>query len=104
MGAGLPVAVIGAGIGGVAAALALARRGAEVTLFERASALAEIGAGLQLGPNAIAVLDALGLRAAGAAVASLPEAIELCDGVRGRVLARMPLGPRAEARWGRPYW
>ena len=55
------VAIIGAGIGGLAAALALRRRGIDVMLHERAGRLAEVGAGLQLGPNSIKVLRALGL-------------------------------------------
>ena len=57
----LRVAIIGAGIGGLAAALALRRRGTDVVLYERASKLAEVGAGLQIGPNSIKVLRALGL-------------------------------------------
>lgn len=102
--AGREIAVIGAGIGGLAAALALARRGAAVTVLEQASELGEVGAGLQLGPNAVGVLTALGLCEPAAAVAIRPEAIELRDGVRGRLVARLPLGATAEARWGRPYW
>ena len=57
----LRVAIIGAGIGGVAAAVALRQRGFEVALYERASKLEEIGAGLQIGPNGVRVLRALGL-------------------------------------------
>ncbi|HRO11868.1 FAD-dependent oxidoreductase, partial [Amaricoccus sp.] len=78
--AGREVAVVGAGIGGLAAAVALARRGARVVVFEQAPALAEVGAGLQIGPNGVAVLEALGLGGA-AARASLPEAVELDLGV-----------------------
>ena len=81
--AGREIAVVGAGVGGLAAALALARRGARVTVFEAAPALGEVGAGLQIGPNSVAVLEALGLRDAAEAVASLPEAIELRDGLTG---------------------
>jgi salicylate hydroxylase len=73
---GREIAVIGAGVGGLAAAVALAQRGARVQVFEQAPALAEVGAGLQLGPNGVAVIEALGLRSAAEAVASLPEAIE----------------------------
>ena len=55
------VIVVGGGIGGMAAALALARQGMSVELLEQSAAIGEIGAGLQLGPNAFAALDALGV-------------------------------------------
>ncbi len=102
--AGREIAVIGAGVGGLAAALALAQRGARVTVFEDAPALAEVGAGLQIGPNGVAVLEALGLRDAVEAAASVPEAIELRDYRAGRLVARLPLGAACVARYGRPYW
>src|ERR1700685_3912310 len=57
----LKIAIIGAGIGGLAAACALRQRGHEVDLFERATKLEEVGAGLQIGPNGVRVLRALGL-------------------------------------------
>ena len=56
-----PVLVAGGGIGGLAAALALTRRGIDVTVLEQASEIGEIGAGMQLGPNAFHALDALGV-------------------------------------------
>ncbi|MBP7003229.1 FAD-dependent monooxygenase [Amaricoccus sp.] len=98
------IAVIGGGVGGLAAAVALARRGLEVAVHEQAAALAEVGAGLQLAPNAVAVLEALGLRDAVEAVAATPEAVELRDGLSGRSVARLPLGAACVARYGRPYW
>lgn len=101
---GQTIAVVGAGVGGLAAALALARRGAVVTVFERAPALAEVGAGLQLGPNAVAVLQSLGVAERLAPQVTLPEAVELREHRRGRVVARVPLGATARARYGRPYW
>lgn len=101
---GREIAVVGAGIGGLAAGLALARRGARVTVYEAAPALGEVGAGLQIGPNSVAVLEALGLRDAAEAVASVPEAIELRDGPTGRQVALLPLGAACLARYGRPYW
>lgn len=55
------VAIVGAGIGGLAAASALTKRGIEVDVYERADQLGEVGAGVQLGPNAVKVLRALGL-------------------------------------------
>ena len=102
--AGRDIAVVGAGIGGLAAALALARRGARVRVFERAPALTEVGAGLQIGPNAVAVLEALGLGGALAPLASAPPAIELRDFRQGALVARLPMGAAAVARHGRPYW
>jgi salicylate hydroxylase len=100
---GCEVAVIGAGIGGLAAALALARRGARVLVLEGAAALDEAGAGIQVGPNAVAVLETLGVRPAAEARASLPEAVELRDWRSERLVARVPLGAACVARYGRPY-
>jgi salicylate hydroxylase len=102
--AGREIAVVGGGIGGVAAATALAQRGARVVLFEQAAALTEVGAGLQVSPNGVAVLEALGLGPAAGGVASVPEAVELRDHRAGRLVARVPLGASAVARYGRPYW
>lgn len=98
----LSIAVVGAGIGGVAAALALRLRGAEVTVHERAAGLGEVGAGLQVGPNGVKVLDALGVGKAIREIAQRPDALQLAN-MQGRALMRMPLGAVAEARWGAPY-
>ncbi len=100
----MKVAIVGAGIGGLAAAIALAQRGAMVTVLEQAPALREVGAGLQIGPNSIAILEALGLRDSCEAVASLPAAIELRDFRKGRLVARLPVGALSLTRHGRPYW
>ncbi|MBV8473417.1 MAG: NAD(P)-binding protein, partial [Hyphomicrobiales bacterium] len=95
--------IAGAGIGGLTAALALARRGFSVEVFERAPALLDFGAGIQLSPNAtriLARLDALeGIRAA----ATEPSAIRLLRGADGGEIARLPLDD-AERRWGAPYF
>lgn len=101
---GRAISVVGGGVGGIAAALALARRGAAVTLLERAAELGEVGAGLQLGPNAVAVLEALGVAERVGAAATAPEAIELREHRAGRLVARVPLGAAARARYARPYW
>ncbi len=97
------VTVLGAGIGGVAAALALARRGVEVTVCEQAEAAGEVGAGLQIGPHGVRVLAALGLEDAALAVANRPEAVVLRDGLTGGRVARVPMGAAAVRRWGAPY-
>ena len=98
-----PVQVVGGGIGGVTAALALARRGREVTVFEQADAFSEVGAGLQLGPNAMRVLGALGLDDLLAPHLAMPQEIVLRDGRSGRPIARVPMGEAARQRYGAPY-
>ena len=92
-----------AGSPGAAAALALARGGWSVTVVERAEALTEVGAGLQMSPNACRALASLGVLEAVRAGASVPEAALLRDGRTGRVIYRAALGQAAEARWGAPY-
>jgi salicylate hydroxylase len=94
--------VVGAGIGGLAAALALARQGFGVDVFERAPALQEFGAGLQLTPNATRALARLGALAAAREVASAPRAVRVLRGADGAELARLPV-EAAERRWGAPY-
>jgi salicylate hydroxylase len=98
------IIVIGAGIAGLAAAAALAQRRARVHVYERAMALKEVGAGIQIGPNGVAVLEALGLRDAAEVHASLPQAVDLMDYRSERRVARLPLGRDCVARYGRPYW
>ncbi len=103
MSAGLKVAVAGAGIGGLAAALALARGGAEVAVYEQAEALGEVGAGIQLSANATRVLAHLGLLDEIEAGAFAPEAVELRLSGSGRVVHRAPLGAAHRAKFGFPY-
>jgi len=95
--------IAGGGIAGMAAALALARAGWAVTVCEEAAAPGEVGAGLQMSPNAAKVLRWLGVLDAVAATAFRPEAAGMRDGVSGARIFRVPLGNRAEARWGAPY-
>ena len=95
--------VIGGGIGGLGAALALARSGREVHLLERAPEFVEIGAGLQIGPNAVRMLDRLGLLDAVLDVAVLPANGVMVDAVTGDQLTVLDLGPSFRARYGYPY-
>lgn len=84
----LSIAIVGAGIAGLTAATALARRGASVTVHERADALREVGAGLQLSPNALRILDALDLWPRLQAVSVPSERVELRDS-SARLVARL---------------
>jgi salicylate hydroxylase len=93
--------IAGAGIGGLTAAIALARIGLEVAVFERAETLEEIGAGLQLTPNATRALDKLALLGAVQRRALAPRAIRILHGRDGATLARLEL--HAKKRWGAPY-
>ena len=99
----LRVMIVGAGIGGLSAALALARQGASVTVIEKAPALAEVGAGLQISPNASRVLHALGLSKDVDQVAFRPECVEGRTWKRGIRVSHVPLGRCVENRYGAPY-
>ncbi|MEP2530643.1 FAD-dependent monooxygenase [Shimia sp.] len=84
--------IIGAGIGGLTAALTLRQRGADVTVLEQAEAISEVGAGLQVSPNGVAVLRALGLEDRLAQKAVRGRAVELRDFAHGKLVARLDLG------------
>lgn len=88
---GQPVTIIGAGVAGLAAARALALRGAQVTVLEQADAIREVGAGLQISPNGACVLRALGLQAALDAASMRAEAVQLIDGPTGDPVTRLDL-------------
>jgi salicylate hydroxylase len=90
-------------VGGLAAALALARRGIPATVFERAERLEETGAGIQLSPNATRILIDLGLESLLAPAIVAPTAIRLRAARSGRDIAVMPLAAMT-ARHGAPYW
>jgi salicylate hydroxylase len=98
-----PVLVAGGGIGGLAAALALAHQGLPVTVFEQASELGEIGAGVQLGPNAFAAFDALGIGEYTRTRAVYTERMVLMDAVDGSTVAEIPVGEPFRRRFGNPY-
>jgi salicylate hydroxylase len=99
----LHVILVGSGIGGLVAALALSDRGVEVTLLEQAAAIEAVGAGLQLSANATGLLFRLGLEGPLRAVACAPEAVEVRDHATGALNLRTRLGALGDARWGAPY-
>lgn len=96
------IAVVGGGVGGLTAAVALLRAGAEVTVFEQVSELLPVGASLQLGPNATRLLHELDLLEPLRAVASRPQAVELLRWDDGAVLLHAEHGDAAEAYFGTP--
>ncbi|MDZ7588716.1 MAG: FAD-dependent monooxygenase [Parasphingorhabdus sp.] len=95
--------IIGGGIGGLTSALCLAHFGIKSTIFERAAGLEEVGAGIQLSPNAMRVMQRLGLEDAIIAAGCLPRAAQIRDGINGTVLATNRLGDTALSRYGAPY-
>ena len=97
------ILVVGGGIGGLAAALALARLGLRVTLLEQASEIGEIGAGIQLGPNAFAALDALGVGENARGRAVFTDELIMMDAVDASVVGRFPVGEAFRTRFGNPY-
>ncbi|MGY8708115.1 FAD-dependent monooxygenase [Bradyrhizobium sp. 18BD] len=98
------IVIAGAGIGGLTAALALVARGFRIVVLEKAERLEEVGAGLQLSPNASRVLVELGLAERLKLRAVVPEAVSIMSARAGGELLRMPLGEAASARAGAPYW
>lgn len=97
------VIVVGGGIGGLSAALALRSRGIDVTLLERADEFGEVGAGLQLAPNATRILDEWGLLGETMRQGFEPRSLVLKDAVSGDELTRQDLGTDFRNRYGAPY-
>ncbi|MBX4926108.1 FAD-dependent monooxygenase [Rhizobium binae] len=95
--------IIGAGIAGLTAALSLSRRGISSEIFEQADELTEVGAGLQLSPNASRILAHLGILDGLSRIWLEPESIRLISGSSLRQLAAVPAGKFARQRWGAPY-
>src|SRR5262245_27248065 len=100
----LPILIAGGGIGGLAAAYALARRGFAVRVFEQAPEFMELGAGIQLGPNIFRALEAIGLKDAVLADAHRPGAMEMRCALSGERVIRIPLAdPGFLERFQQPY-
>jgi len=102
--AGDPVLVVGAGLGGAALALALARKGFRVRVLEQAPEFGVIGFGIQLGPNVFPMFDRLGITDAVLAQSIVPNAVMMVDAADGEIIASIPTGkPSFRARFKRPY-
>jgi len=99
----LNLLVSGGGIGGLAAALVLARNGHQVSVLEQSAAFGEIGAGIQLGPNIFKMFEYLGLTEAINRVAFFPTGLGMNDVRTGEKVVRVPLGEAARALYGYPY-
>jgi salicylate hydroxylase len=100
----MKVAVIGGGIGGLSAALQLLQAGIDVHVYEQAEQIGEIGAGIQISPNASRLLLRLGLKGAMDSVGIRPRAVHQRRWDDGRTLQFAPLGPEIEASFGAPYY
>jgi salicylate hydroxylase len=98
-----PILVAGGGIGGLAAALALSQQGFGVKVLEQSAELGEIGAGIQLGPNAFSAFDALGIGERERARAVYTDRILMMDAVDETEVVSMPLGDAFRRRFGNPY-
>src|SRR5215467_13678310 len=96
-----PIAIAGGGIGGLAAALALAQRGFRSRVLEQAPEFKEVGAGIQLGPNSQRCLRALGVEATVKRLAVFPQALVMMDAVTAEQAVSIPLGG-FELRFGAP--
>src|SRR5258708_25990089 len=98
-----PVVVAGGGIGGLACALGLAIKGFRVLVLEQAQQFGEIGAGIQLAPNAWSALDALGAGERVKKEAVFIDRLLMMDGISGETVVDIPLGERFRSRDGTPY-
>ena len=99
----LPVIVAGGGIGGLAAALALVRQGFQVKVLEQAPEIGEIGAGIQLGPNAFHAFDALGVGDKARSRAVFTDEMVMHDALDEYLVGRIPTGDAFRKRFGNPY-
>ena len=99
-----PIVIAGGGIGGLASALALARKGRASVVLERRRDFGDDGAGIQIGPNGTRILAGLGVAPFLELEVASPDAIRIRDAATARDLATFPLGAWIAARHGAPYW
>lgn len=100
----MKIAIIGGGIGGLSAALHLLKAGLDVDVYEQAASIGEIGAGIQISPNASRLLIRLGLKPALDRAGVRPLAVHQRRWDDGRTLQRAPVGSEVEATFGAPYY
>jgi 3-hydroxybenzoate 6-monooxygenase len=103
MSGGDPILIVGGGLGGLTAALALARRGLTARVLEGAPEFGAIGYGIQFGPNVFHAFDRIGVSDAVLEKADSPPAVVMFDALDGKVVARIPTGPSFRARFKYPY-
>ena len=99
----LPIIVAGGGIGGIAVALGLARKGIRTLVLEQAAELGEIGAGIQIAPNAFHCFDRLGIGDQARSEAVFVDRLRLMDGLTGEEIVHIPLGDDFRKRFRNPY-
>jgi len=97
------IGIIGGGIAGLASAIAFSKVGQDVTLYEKSDEFGEVGAGLQIGPNAVSALKQLGVFDELEPLSVAPQSIRIMDGLTGRQLSVLPLGREFEKTFGQPY-
>lgn len=97
------IVIAGGGIGGLATAIGLAQKGFASVVLEKSRKLGEIGAGIQLGPNAFHAFDYLGVGDAARAMAVYIDNLRLMDAIAGDEITRIPLGEEFRKRMGNPY-
>jgi len=98
-----PILIAGGGIGGLAAALSLSRRGFRVQVLEQSPEIGEIGAGIQLGPNGFSAFDALGIGEKARSRAVYTDYMVMQDAVDAKQVGQIPTGEAFRARFGNPY-
>jgi salicylate hydroxylase len=99
----MTILISGGGIGGLGAAIALSQRGIASHILEQAETFSEVGAGIQIGPNGMRILEHWGVAELLMGKGSTPEAIRIFDGLTGKMLNSVPLGEFSLERYGAPY-